>query len=172
MEKDPQKEIFVDPQNSIIMDGLGFRALCAGELPTVDRDGKEVVNFIIKPDSTVRKRYNWRLDHEIDSLGNKKITIAQIDLIPLNIFDDSNRMWLYVKSFNHDETPLSKREEYLKKEIERLRKEKDQLEAENLRLSEVNDILRQNPEMALKASSEVYQNVLKSVSGILKKEEK
>jgi len=157
------------------MDGLGYRTMCAGNAPpSVDKDGREVIIFTIKPDDVVRKRYQWRSGKEIDELGNKKIIIAKIDLIPLNIYDDSNRMWLYVKSFNHDATELSERYKILNMEIERYRKENMQLEAENIKLSEDNLLLRTNPEKALAASSEVFQKVAQGLSSlnIGKKEEK
>ena len=171
MEKEPEKEIFVDPQNTVLMDGLGYRALCAGGLPTKDKDGNDIIIFTIKPDEVVRKRYNLRFGHEIDDQGNTKITIAKIDLIPMNIYDDSNRMWLYTKSFNHDETELSIRDRYLKIEINRLNREVLQLEAENLRLSEVNELLRTNPEKAISTSSELFQKVASGLSSLNKRNE-
>lgn len=162
----------IDPRWSILMDGLGYQVLVVEGMPSVDRDGNEVVEFIIKPDEVVRKRYKWRGEQEIDGLGNKKITIAKIDLIPLNMYDDANKKWLYVKSFNHDDTDMSKRESFLKMEISRLKKENLQYEAENLRLNEVNELFRTNPEKALSTSAEFLQKMAQGLSSLTKKEEK
>lgn len=173
MEKEPEKEIMIDPRWSILMDGLGYQVLVVGGMPGTDKDGKEVVTFNIKPDDIVRKRYNWRGGEEIDNFGNKKIIIAKIDLIPLNVYDDANKKWLYVKSFNHEETDLSKRERSLKMEIDRLNQENMQLDAENIRLNEINELLRTNPEKAIYAGSEVFQKVAQGLSSLQtsKKEE-
>ena len=172
MEKEPEKEIFVDPRNSILMDGSGYRALCAGGITSTDKEGREIITFTIKPDSIVRKRYNWRGGKEIDELGNTKIIIAVQDLIKMNVYDDANRMFLYEKSFNHDETELSQRHKLIKMELDRLRRENQQLDAENIKLSETNHILRTNPEKAIAVSSVVFQKIAKGLSDINRKDDK
>ena len=173
MEKEPEKEIMVEPGWSILEDGLGYQVLAVNGFPTIDKDGRQVIIWTIKPDEKVRKRYNWRGGAEIDDQGNKKITTNKIDLVPLNLYDDANRKWMYVKSFNHDETELSQRERVLKMEMERLRKENSQLDAENIRLNEVIELLRTNPGKYLSMSSEYFQEMMKGVSklGLGKKEE-
>ena len=172
MEKNPEKEIMIDPRWSILMDGLGYQVLVVGGMPETDKDGKEVVVFTIKPDDVVRKRYNWRGGMELNEMGNKKLTIAKIDLIPMNMYDDSNKKWLYVKSFNHDETEVSKREKVLKLEINRLNQESSKYEAENLRLSEINELYRTNPEKAMTAGAEFFNKAMQTASSLIKKDDK
>lgn len=173
MERDPKTEIMIDPRWSILMDGLGYQVLVVGGMPGVDKDGRAVVKFIIKPDEVVRKRYNWRGDAELNEAGNKEIIIAKIDLIPLNLYDDANKKWLYVKSFNHEETDLSQREKILKLELDRKTKENQQLEAENIRLNEINELYRTNPEKAVGANFEIFKSAMQlATSAVSKKEDK
>lgn len=172
MEKDPETEIMIDPRWSILEDGLGYQVLIVGAIPTVDRDGREVIVFNIKPDDIVRKRYNLRRGIEINDQGNVKLTINRVDLIPLNLYDDANKKWIYVKSFNHDKTELSKREETLKLEIARLNTENSQLDAENIRVNEINELLRTNPGKYLAMSSEYFQEMMKGVSNLNQNKEK
>jgi len=122
MEKDPQREIMVDPKWSILMDGNGYNVMSTGGLPGVDRDGTEIITLMIKPDDIVRKRYNLRGEQEVNQQGNTKLIVRKIDLIPMNLYDDANRKWLYVKDFNHNDTDLSLREKNLKEIIQQLKK--------------------------------------------------
>jgi len=163
MEKEPEKEIMIDPKWSILEDGLGYQVLVVGGMPHKDRDGRDCIVFTIKADDKVRKRYNWRGGQEVDELGNTKITIAKIDLIPLNLYDDANKKWIYVKSFMHEETDLSNREKVLKLEMERLRRENAQLDAENIRVNEINELIRTNPGKYISMGSEVFQKAIEGL---------
>lgn len=45
------------------------------------------------------------------------ITLEQ-DIIPMNIYDDANRKFLYEKTLTHEETALSQRFKYLKDQLD------------------------------------------------------
>jgi len=169
MEKNPQEEIMLDPTWSILEDGLGYRVLLTGGVPGIDKDGREIVNLSIKPDAIVKKRYNWRFGIEVDNQGNVKLIVLKDDLVPLNLYDDANRKWMYVKSFSHDETNISKWQEHIRKELE-VEKRKGLLQdAVIIRLSELLEIAKTNPAKFLKDGMEVYQESLKGLADIINK---
>src|SRR3990167_3904459 len=101
------KDIVREPQWSMLTDGLGYNVLWGGGITTINKDGEEIVEAIIKVDDTIKKVYNWNREKELDEHDNMKWTAKKIDLIPLNIYDDANRRWLYVKTLLHDPTDLS-----------------------------------------------------------------
>lgn len=171
MEKEPEKEIMLDPRWSVLEDGLGYQVLIVGGMPGVDREGREVVHFTIKPDEIVRKRYNWRRGVEVNENGNVKFIAAKDDLIPLNMFDDANKKWLYEKTFNHQSTELSKRWDELKKRIQIFERKLWLLEADNIRLNEQLELARLSPGKWIKEGTEVYEQVSKSFADLTRKKE-
>ena len=171
MEKDPEKEIMVDPRWSYLQDGLGYTVLVVGGMEGTDKDGVEIVTFTIKPEDLVRKRYNLRFGKEIDINGNMKFIAAKRDLIPLNVFDDANKKWLYVKNFLHEPTDLSRREEELKRQLEISERKTLLLEADNLRLNEQLELARLNPGKFIKEGTEVFEQVSKAYSETMRKKD-
>lgn len=170
MEKDPEKEVMLDPRWSILEDGLGYNVLVLGGVPGHDVEGREIVTFLIKPDDVVRKRYNLRRDVELDNNGNMKITVLKIDLIPLNMYDDANKKWLYVKNLKHEETELSQREINLKNVINFKDRRLLLLEAQILRLAEQLELAKNNPAKFIKQGAEVFQESAKAFSDLIKKD--
>lgn len=172
-EKDPEREIRVEPRLPVLIDGLGYTFLNMGGMPDVERDGTEVIRFILQTDPLSRKRYNLRGGVEVDEQFNTKLTVKRIDVIELNPYDPANKKFLYVKDFRGNETNLSLRERDLKIENERLKKTILIQQASILKLREENSIAMLNPGKLLKMNNEVFQETLKNVSDSLlrKKEE-
>lgn len=170
VEENPEKEIMLDPKWSILEDGLGYNVLVVGGVPGIDKDGREIVTFTCKPDEVVRKRYKFRIGVEIDpETNNMKIICLKQDLIPLNMYDDSNRKWLYVKTFRHEPTELSNRESNIKIELNRMAKRILLLEAENIRLNEQLELARTNPAKFIKQGAEVFQEAMKGITELTRK---
>jgi hypothetical protein len=171
MVENPEKEIMLDPRWGVIEDGLGYNVLVTGGMPSVDKEGRAIVILTIMPDDIVRKRYNLRRDIELDSDGKMKLIVLKTDLIPLNMFDDANRKWLYTKSFRHEPTELSDREVFLQKKLNTYERKVLLLEADVLRLQEQLEIARTNPAKFIKQGAEVFQESAKAFSEMMKRPE-
>lgn len=171
-EEQPEREIMLDPRWSILQDGLGYNVLVVGGVPGIDKDGREVVIFTIKPDETVRRRYDLRRGREVDQeTGNMRLIVLKKDLIPLNVYDDANKKWLYTKTLKHDPTDLSKREENLKSTIEVKERRILLLEAENIRLQEQLELARTNPAKFIQQGAEVFREAAKGIAELTKKKD-
>lgn len=161
--EDPEKEILLDPKWSILEDGLGYNVLVLGGMPSLDLEKREVIIFNIKPDDVVQKRYNLRRGIELDSNGNMKLTVLKTDLIPLNMYDDANKKWLYTKTLKHEPTELSEREVILQKKLNSKDRRILLIEAENIRLQEQLEIARTNPAKFIQQGAEVMREVTKGM---------
>lgn len=170
MEKEPKKQILLDARKAILMDGLGYNVLVVEMMPSKAADGTEVIKVIFKPDETVRKRYNYRFEKELDSNGNVTMTIAKSDLVPVNLYDDSNRKWVYIKSFAHEETNLSMYSKNLRSEIQDKEKRILLLEAEVIKLYEQLELAKTNPIKFMKQGFELWSDTAKVVTELNKKE--
>ena len=168
----PQKDILLDPRWAVLEDGLGYNVLITGGIPKIDNQGREIVEFMIKVDEVVRKRYNFRRGVELNEQDSLKLVVLKQDLIPLNLYDDANKKWLYVKSLNHEPTELSKREENLKIVINIKEKRMALLEAENIRLNEQLLLFRTNPAMAAAQGAEIFEKTAKAVAELIRPREK
>ena len=162
----------IDPKWSILEDGLGYNVLVVGGLPSIDSEGREIVEFTIKCDDVVKKRYNLRRGLELNDQDNMKIIVLKGDLIPLNMYDDANKKWLYVKSLLHQPTEMSQREANLKTVINVKDKRILLLEAENIRLNEQILLFRTNPAMAAAQGAEVFEKSAKVVADLMRPREK
>lgn len=153
MVENPRKEIMVDPMGnwSILEDGFGYRVKCTKMILGKDEEGREIVTCIIEPESKVRKHYDFRIGEEVDEETlSMELTVLKIDLIPVNIWDDSNRVWMYAKSFRHEETEISKREKNLKIQLEAKDRTIATQDAEILRANEKLNLMKTNPAEAFK----------------------
>ena len=165
----PDTNILIEPRWSILEDGLGYNVLVVGGIPKLDRDGREVIEFTVKVDDVIKKRYNLRREKELNEQDTMKIIVLKQDLIPLNMYDDANKKWLYVKSLLHEPTELSKREENLKTVINVKEKRILLLEAENIRLNEQILLFRTNPAMAAAQGAEVFEKTAKAVADLIQR---
>lgn len=171
MVDDPRKDILLEPLHSIIVDGLGYSVLSLGGVPAKDQNGKEVIKFVIKVDEVVRKRYGLRKGVEIDDNNTMHLVVDKLDLIPMNMYDDTNRKWLYVKSLDHHPTEISRREENLKTLINSRERRILLLDAEIIRLSEQLELARTNAAKFISQSGEVYEKAYASASRNLQQKE-
>lgn len=169
MERDPKKEIMLYPKWPTLLDGLGYSFLMVGGMPGKDRDGREIITLTLKTDETTRKRYNLRLGKEVDELGNVNLVIGAMDLIALNPLDKANEKWIYIKSFDGQETDLSKRESFIKMKYEKEVSKNSLLQATNAKLVEQLELAKTNPAKYIKQYSEVYQDAYKNAAESLMK---
>jgi len=95
-------------------------------------------------------------------------TAFKKDLIPLNQFDDANRKWLYIKTFNYDETEISKIGWNLRERLAEEEKRIVILEGELIWLSEQLQLAKTNPAEFLAQGAEVWEKVMSKTTDILK----
>lgn len=172
MEKQPENEILVEPRWPIVFDGHGYDAALVGGMPGTDNVGRRINTLIIKPGPNARKSYNFRADKELNKNGYMKLIVLENDLVPLNPFDKSNERYIYVKSFKHEDTPLSLRDKNLTIKLESREKTILLLQAEKIRLIEQLEIAKTNPVKFMKQGLEIYEAAGKVIADINKKEEK
>jgi predicted nuclease with TOPRIM domain len=98
-----------------------------------------------------------------------KLIVLKTDLIPLNMFDDANKKWLYTKNIKHEETELSQREAFLQSKLNTKDKLILLLQAEKLRLEEQLELARTNPAKFIKQGAEVFQESAKAFSEMMRK---
>jgi hypothetical protein len=167
MEEESQK-ITRTPEWSIIRDGLGYGVMANGALTTTNINGEEVVEFIIKVDSAVKKAYNLNRGKELTEEDTMTWIVSRNDLIHLNIYDDTNRIIQYTKSLKHEPTELSRREENLQTLIKLKDKRINLLEAENMRLAEQLMLFRSNPALAVSLGAELFEKSMKSAADLIR----
>lgn len=169
----PQKEIMLDPRWSILEDGNGYQVLSLGGMPFVDKDGRRCIKFKVKPDQVVRKRYNLRIGigGELDDDENMFIICLEGDIIPMNLYDDVNKKWLYVKSFRHEDTNLSEREIFLKRKLDTFEKKVNLLDAKCIKLQEELKLATLQTEQYLSRAGELIEKSAGAIATAIKKKE-
>ncbi len=167
MTEDPSTGILVQPEFAILEFGDGYIALIQGAVEGKDEEGKGVVDFIIKPSNLLRKRYDIK-DDVLDQNRNMPFRVYKKDLIPLNQLDDANRKWLYIKTFNHDETEVSKIGWSLRERLSEEERKVVILEGENIWLFEQLQLAKTSPAEFLAQGAEVWEKVLSKTTDIWK----
>lgn len=165
----PEKDIMVEPKWSILEDGRGYQVLSVGGLPFVDKDGRRCIRFKIKPDDIVKKRYNLALGKELDEMGNMFFAVLESDLIPLNVYDDANKKWIYVKSFKHEQTDLSDREDFLKRKLAFAERRILLLEGQIIKLSEQLELAKLETGKYVSQASEVFEKSAGAIAQAIRK---
>ncbi len=163
----PAETILVSPEYSILEFGDGYIALIQGATEGKDEDGQGIIDFIIKPSLLLRKRYDIK-DDMLDQNRNMPFKAYKKDLIPLNQFDDANRKWLYVKTFNYDETEVGKIAWNLRERLTEEEKRVIILEGENIFLSEQLQLAKTNPAEFLQQGAEIWEKVMSKTTDILR----
>lgn len=136
-----------------------------------DEEGRKIVDFMIKPSDALRKIYNIK-ESMLDRNRNMPFKLYKKDLYPLNQFDDANRKWLYIKTFNHDETEISKIGWNLRKRLEEMEKRIIVLEGELIWLSEQLQLAKTNPAEFATQGMEVFDKVYKMIDIVKGKKDK
>jgi len=154
----PSETILVTPEFAILEFGDGYLALSQGGIEGTDEEGRAIVDFIIKPSDLLRKRYDIREDM-LDQNRNMPFRVFKKDLIPLNLYDDANRKWLYIKTFKHDETEVSKVGWDLRKRLEEMEKRVLVLEGELIWLSEQLQLAKTNPQEFAAQGMEIFDKM-------------
>jgi hypothetical protein len=172
MSEDNPENIMQTPTWPLMRDGLGSTAMIVGSLPTVSPEGEEIIKLIIKVDDFIKKKYNLKPKDEYNEQNNMRLIVKKIDMIPLNPYDTSNQVWQYVKTFKHESTELSKREDNLKTIINVKDKRILLLEAENIRLNEQILLFRTNPAMAAAQGAEVFEKTAKVMADMMRPQQK
>jgi len=157
MEK-PSEEILVTPEYTILEFGDGYLALIQGGIEGEDEEGRKVIDFVIKPSNLLRKRYNIK-DSMLNQNGQMPFRVKKNDLIPLNQFDDANKKWLYIKTFNHADTEISKIGWNLRKRLDEMEKNVLVLEGELIWMSEQLQLAKTNPAEFITQGTEVFERV-------------
>jgi hypothetical protein len=164
----PREDIKVSPKFSLFLFGDGYMSQIAG--PTVEYENKEGVKFIqytIIPERLLRKKHNIK-DSELNSDGAVTIQVNALDVIPLNIYDDSNRTFLYTKDYLHKETNLSRHFAVLTQRVEEEIKIRVMLEGYLIWYSEQLVLAKTNPAEFVSQGLEVLERVSEKFSDVLK----
>jgi len=167
----PQEQILEEPKWSFLETGDGYLALIQGALQKTDEGGRRLIEFLIKPSLLLRKRYNIR-EEQLNDNGAMLFTVLEADLVPLNIFDDANRKWLYMKTFNHEETELSKLHWKLKQQLESETKKRIMVEGEILWMQEQLQLAKTNPQQYMAQGLEIYDRIGSKMAEFFKNKKK
>ncbi len=142
-------------------------ALIQGAVEGTDEEGKGVVDFIIKPSNLLRKRYDIK-DNMLDQNRNMPFRVYRKDLIPINQLDDANRKWMYIKTFNREETAVSERGWDLRERLGEQEKRVIILEGENLWQSEQLQLAKTNPAEFINQGAEIFEKVSSKMVDLMK----
>lgn len=133
-------------------------ALIQEGVEKMDEEGQRIIEFMIKPSDLLKKRYNIR-ESMLDRNKNIPFKAYKQDLIALNQFDDANRKWLYLKTYNHDETEVSKVGWEQRKKIAEMQKRIIFVEGELIWLSEQLQLAKTNPAEFATQGMEIFDKV-------------
>lgn len=167
MGEKPQEEILVAPEYPMLEFGDGYIALIQGGIERENDDGQKVVDFMIEPSDLLKKRYNIK-----DSMLNQNralpFRVLKNDLIPLNLLDEANKKWLYIKTYDHQETEVSKIGWDLRKRLEEKERQLIILQGELIWLSEQIQLAKTNPVEFITQGTEVFEKSLSKVLDLVK----
>jgi len=167
MGEKPQEEILVAPEYPMLEFGDGYIALIQGGVERENDDGQKIVDFMIEPSDLLKKRYDIK-----DSMLNQNralpFRVLKNDLIPLNLLDEANKKWLYIKTYDHMETEVSKIGWDLRKRLEEKERQLIILQGELIWLSEQIQLAKTNPVEFITQGTEVFEKSLSKVLDLVK----
>ena len=167
MTERPSEDILVGPEYTILEFGDGYIALIMGGIEDEDENGQQIVKLMIKPSNLLGKRYNIK-ESMLNQNGQMPYTIKKDDLIPLNQFDDANKKWLYIKTFGHAETEISKVGWNLRKRLEEMKRRVIVLEGELIWMSEQLQMAKTNPTEFLMQGTDIYEKLSSNLLDLMK----
>lgn len=167
MSERPEEDILLTPEYTILEFGDGYFALVQGGIESQDEEGQIIIEFTIKPSEKLRKRYSIK-DSMLNQNGQLKFKVKKTDLIPINQFDDANKKWLYVKTFNHQDTEISKIGWNLRKRLEEMQKRVIVLEGELIWYSEQLQLAKTNPAEFVSQGTDIFEKVSSSILNLMK----
>lgn len=167
MTENPQEEILLAPEYAIMIFGDGHIALTQGGTETEDEEGREVIEFLIKPSDNLKKRYNIRQE-QLNRNGAMLFPVLKSDLIPLNMYDDSNRRWLYIKNFKHEDTAVGSIGWNERKKSEEYKRRIIFLEGNLIYMSEQLQLAKTNPAEFVTQGAEVFNKMAASVVDLMR----
>ena len=164
--ENPQVELLVEPEWSTLIFGDGYIALMQGAIE-IEEGGVKIINATIKPHPHLRKRYNIR---ESDLVNGNILSyrMNKSDLIPLNLYDDANRTFLYLKNYNHNETDVGNATWGLRKRLEEADKKLWIVEGELIYLSELVNLAKTNPMEFASLPLEIFEKITSGVIEAIK----
>ncbi len=165
--ENPQEEILLPPEYAILIFGDGHIALTQGGRETEDEKGREVIEFLIKPSSNLKKRYKIK-EEQLNRNGAMLFPVLRGDLIPLNMYDDANRRWLYIKTFDHKETSIGNINWDLRRKLEDSKMRITFLEGNLIYMSEQLQLAKTNPAEFVTQGTEVFNKMASSVVDLMR----
>lgn len=140
----PREDVLVQPEFAILEFGDGYIAMTQGGTQKVDNEGRKIIEFLIKPSNLLRKRFDIR-EEQLNNNGAMLYSVLREDLIPINMFDDANRKWLYVKNFDREDTEITRLSWDLRRRLQDSERRVMVLEGELIWLSEQLQLAKTNP---------------------------
>jgi len=162
----PREDILVPPGYTLLMFGDGYLARTSGSYESKDENGISVVKLMIEPSRLLRKRYNIT-DNKLNNNNQMEFTAIKEDLITINMFDDASRRFLYLKTFDGQETELGKSTWNIRTRLIEEQKKVWLLEGELIYLNEQLKLAKNNPIEYLSQLSEALGNVSQPMLDIL-----
>jgi hypothetical protein len=144
--------------------GDGCEALWMGATELIDSEtGTVIIEAIIKPNSYFQKAYNIPTS-QLNKHGQITVKFAKEDLIHLNEFNPYLHKIIYTKTFNHEKTPLSAREENLQLRLKEYEKRIWTMEGNIIKLGEDLKTAKNNP-LEFASSQLEFIEKLASITG-------
>lgn len=159
MVENPQEDILAIPQYPFLIFGDGYMAMIAGGIEKKDAEGRAIVELQIVPEELMRKRYNITKD-QLNINGVMSYTVLRKDLLPLNVFDKAKERWLYLKTYDREDTDIGNPSKFFRARLEEKEKELWMLEGDNIYLSEQASMMRMNPGEVMTQGTEVLNKVI------------
>lgn len=167
MGDNPREDIIATPKQDLLQFGDSYVALIVNCMPYTNETGEEMLEYLIIPHELLKKRYNIR-DSELDSSGALKYIVKKIDVIDMNKYDAAARCFLYIKNYNHGDTDISKREEYLRRQVEFNQKTIWSMQGELIHISEQLQLAKSNPQEFLSQGLPLMEQMISnSINNIL-----
>ena len=153
--KNPSEELTTAPENATLIFGDGYFAQIGnGGHVEIGEDGIALVNIPIKPHINLQKAYGIHPD-KLNKMGFMWFTALRNHIFPINEFDNSNRVWIYEYNYDHTKTPISERYEDLTLQLDAANRNIWAWEGEVIKLSEDNELLKNNPAELLNTAMEI-----------------